>query len=130
MEGARWVQTELLDAKPNADVSVYAIFFEMVDGDEGAKYDVDPLELLDDPRVTLFWDERKIAGRWFDEHVTRLGQRNGEENRIEWDAFILYGPQPEWTEDAPSYLSWGRPLIQEKDRLLRDLEGELARLQK
>ena len=122
------MQTNILDAKPDAALRVYAIFFEVVAGDKGAKYEVDPRELLDDPRVTHFWDERRLTGRWFDENVTRLGKRAGEEGRIEWDTFILYDERAEWTDEPPPTVSWGRPVIQEKTRLLRDLEATLARL--
>lgn len=122
------MQTNILDAKPDAALRVYAIFFEIVAGDKGAKYEVDPRELLDDPRVTHFWDERRLSGRWFDENVTRLGKRTGEEGRIEWDTFILYDEKVEWTDEPPRTVSWGRPVIQEKNRLLRDLEATLARL--
>ena len=121
------MQSNILEAKPDADVRVYAIFFEIVAGDKGAKNEVDPRELLDDPRVTLYWDEGRVTGRWFDENVTRVGQRSGEEDRIEWDAFILYGAGVEWTDEPPPTVSWGRPVIQEKNRLLRDLEAASER---
>ncbi|GMR23458.1 MAG: hypothetical protein BMS9Abin37_1888 [Acidobacteriota bacterium] len=127
VQGARWVQTNILDAKPDAAIHVYAIFFEIVAGDKGAKYEVDPREMLDDPRVTHFWDERRLTGRWFDENVTRIGKRTGEEGRIEWDTFILYDDRAEWTDEPPRTVSWGRPVIQEKTRLLRDLEKALNR---
>jgi hypothetical protein len=121
------VQANILDAMPDADVRVYAIFFEIVAGDEGAKYDVDPKELLDDPRVTLYWDEDRTSGYWFEDNVTRVGKRAGEEGRIEWDAFILYGNDVEWSDEPPRSVSWGRPVIQEKLRLLQSLEAALAR---
>jgi len=128
VQGARWVQEAILDAKPDAAVRVYAIFFEITAGDEGAKHDVDPYDLLDDPRVTHYWDETRASGRWFDENVTRVGKRTGEQGRIEWDAFILYDASVEWADKPPYSASWGRPVIQEKARLLRDLEAALARL--
>ncbi len=65
------MQTNVLDAKPDAAIRVYAIFFEIVAGDKGAKYEVDPHELLDDARVTHFWDERRLTGRWFDDDLER-----------------------------------------------------------
>ena len=123
------MQRNILDAKPDAPLRVYAIFFEMVAGDEGARDDVDPKTLLDDPRVTTFWDDGKLAGRWFDEHVTRLGRRKGEPDRVEWDAFILYGPDAVWSAgQPPSHLSWGRPLLEEGKRLRRDLDPVLSEL--
>lgn len=128
VQGARWVQTNILEAKPDAAIRVYAIFFEIVAGDKGAKYAVDPREVLDDPRVTHFWDERRLTGRWFDENVTRIGKRTGEEGRIEWDTFILYDDRAEWIDEPPRTVSWGRPVFQERTRLLRDLEQALTRL--
>jgi hypothetical protein len=117
------VQKEILEARPDADLRVYAIYFEMVAGDRGAKFRVKPSDLLDDPRVTMFWDDRKVAGRWFDENVTKLGAREGNPDRIEWDSFVLYGPNAKWEQGPPDHVSWGRPLVQEAGRLKADLEG-------
>lgn len=127
MSGARRVQKEILEARPDAALRVYAVFFEMVDDDRGAKYRVDPKQLLDDPRVTTFWDEGKVAGRWFDENVTKLGAREGDPDRIEWDSFVLYGPNAGWEKGPPDHVSWGRPLVQEAGRLGADLEAVLPR---
>jgi hypothetical protein len=123
VSGARWVQQSILDARRDANVRVYAIYFEMVEGDRGAKGRVDPKTLLDDPRVVSFWDDGKIAGRWFDENVTKLGARRGESDRIEWDSFVLYDAKATWGETPPYSVSWGRPLFEERERLKRDLFG-------
>lgn len=117
------MQKEILEARPDADLRVYAIYFEMVESDRGAKSRVSPSDLLDDPRVRSFWDDRKIAGRWFDENVTKLGEREGNPDRIEWDSFVLYGPEAQWGDGPPDHVSWGRPLVQEAGRLKADLEG-------
>ncbi len=125
MSGARRVQKEILEARPDAALSVYAIFFEMVDGDRGAKSRVKPSDLLDDPRVTSFWDDRKIIGRWFDENLTKLGEREGNPGRIEWDSFVLFSAGANWGDGPPDHVSWGRPLVQEAGRLAMDLETAL-----
>jgi hypothetical protein len=117
------VQKEILEARPEADLRVYAIYFEMVGDDRGAKSRVKPTDLLDDPRATSFWDDRKVAGRWFDENVTKLGEREGNPDRIEWDCFVLFAPQAQWGDRPPDHVSWGRPLAQEAGRLNADLEG-------
>jgi hypothetical protein len=127
VSGARWVQTEILEKNDDANLRVYAIYFEIVDGDRGAKSTVDPKSLLDDPRVTSFWDDGKLVGRWFDENVTKLGAREGDPGRIEWDTFVLYDARAEWSDERPEASSWGRPLFSERDRLRRDLEGALER---
>ena len=120
------MQKEILDAMPEADLRVYAIYFEMVADDLGAKSRVNPKDLLDDPRVTSFWDDRKLTGRWFDENVTKLGERQGDRNRIEWDTFILFPPEAQWGDSPPPHVSWGRPLAREAGRLKIDLEGAVS----
>ena len=120
------MQSNILEKNPSAKLRVYAVFFEMVSGDEGAKHKVSPHDLFDDPRVRVYWDERKVLGRWYDENVTRLGKRRGEDDRIEWDTFILYGADAKWGEPY-NQLSWGRPLNQERERLASGLEIALER---
>jgi len=123
VSGARRVQKEILDEKPDSDLRIYAIYFEMTEGDRGAKSRVKPSDLLDDPRVTSFWDASKLAGRWFDENVTKQGERQGVPDRIEWDSYVLFGPEAQWGKNPPPHVSWGRPLVQEAGRLKSDLEG-------
>ena len=125
VRGARWVQRSILEANPDADLRVYAVFMEIVAGDEGARTAVDPRTLLDDPRVTLYWDERQLTGRWFEQHVTKLG-RDGD-NRLEWDSWFLYDRSARWTDEKPPQVSWGRPIIEQKDRLEQDLNAVLKR---
>ncbi len=115
------MQKEILDKKPDAALRVYAVFFEMVTGDEGARGRVDPRELLHDPRVTVFWDEAKLVGRWYEENVTKLGKRGGRDDRVEWDAYFLYEPDAKWIDGRPQVASWGRTVYAERERLAQDL---------
>jgi hypothetical protein len=117
----------LLEAHPDADIRVYAVFSEFTAGDRGARNEVRPDAYLHDSRVRVYWDETKLAGRWFDENVTRLGARQGVEDRAEWDAFFLYGPEAEWGDGPPNIMSWGRTIYSERERLLRDLGRGLSR---
>ena len=127
MRGARWVQSDLLEAHPDADIRVYAIFSEFTAGDRGARSEIGPDAYLHDRRVRVYWDEAKVAGRWFDEKVTKLGARQGIEDRAEWDAFFLYGPEAQWGNEPPSIVSWGRTVYSERERLLRDLGDGISR---
>lgn len=99
----------------------------MVSSDEGAKGRVDPRDLLDDPRVTTFWDDGRRVGRWYDENVTRLGRRSGQDDRVEWDAYFLYGPDGHWDDGRHPVVSWGRTVFAERARLARDVEQLLKR---
>ena len=42
-----------------------------------------------DPRVIHLWDEEKIAGQWFAEHVE-------DYDGIVWDIYYLYGSEANW----------------------------------
>jgi hypothetical protein len=75
--------------------------------------------------VTVFWDDDRLAGRWFDENVTKLGERQGEKGRVEWDAFILFGADARWGERGPDHISWGRTVYEERERLAQDLDAAL-----
>jgi hypothetical protein len=121
------VQSNVLDGKPDANIHIFAIFYEMVAGDQGAKQNVAPSSLLDDPRVTVYWDRPKVVGRWYESNVTKLGQRENDPDRIEWDAYFLYAPDAEWADAHPSVVSWGRTVHGQRQRLLRDLDALLAR---
>jgi hypothetical protein len=119
------VQSDVLEAYPDADLRVYAVFSEFTAGDRGARETVRPDAYLHDPRVRVYWDEAKLAGRWFDENVTKLGARQGVSDRAEWDAYILYGPEARWGETPPSVISWGRTIYSERERLRHDLRRAL-----
>ena len=49
--------------------------------------------------------------------------REGVSGRIEWDTYVLYGPEARWSEESSEHVSWGRPLAQEAGRLKSDLNG-------
>ncbi len=93
--GARWVRTEILDRHPSASLKVLAVWFNMVPGDSRRFLDT---SVLGDPRVTYFWDQRKVVGRWFSDHVTN-------QPGITWDAYFLYGPEARWGQEPAPLVS-------------------------
>ena len=70
---------------PELDVEVYAVWFSMVATDERERW---LPELLDDPRVRHFWDEEKVAGRWFAANDEALGVEFAGETL--WDVFFVF----------------------------------------
>ena len=66
--------------------------------------------LLGDPRVTNFWDENKLAGSWFAQHVP--GSRGYEVLSVSWDAYLLYGPDASWDSAPGPLISVGRTVIE------------------
>ena len=107
---------ELLQKHRDAPLKVYAVWFNMMWSDSRAKW---PHDLLTDPRVVHFWDEGKVVGRWYETSVTRQGKAGSD--RVEWDAYFLYGPQASWQQELPELLSWGHPIVSTNDRFREDL---------
>ena len=73
--------------------------------------------LIDDPRVTHFWDEAKRIGRWFGAHPDY-----GNGSAVWWDTYLLYGPDASWEQDPSDLISMGHTVLMTRDDLLRDLE--------
>ena len=59
--------------------------------------------LLPDARVTHFWDEELISGRFFASH-------RKPKSGVEWDAFFVYGPKASWDETPAPLISFARPV--------------------
>jgi hypothetical protein len=111
------VHDEILQRYPSARLKVLAVWFDMLPGDSRQLLDT---RVLSDPRVTYYWDEAKVAGRWFSAHVT-----GG--TGITWDAYFLYGPDARWTQTPGPQLSSGGPVIGSSDDLRSALEPFLSR---
>jgi hypothetical protein len=68
---------------------------------------------LVDPRVTHFWDTGKVVGQ-------PLLQRFGVDlGGLDYDFFLLFGPQATWGASPPRPLSSGGTVIANSDRLAR-----------
>ena len=95
------MQSEILEKYPNARLKVLAVWFNMLAGDSRQFLDT---KVLGDPRVTYYWDQDKVTGSWFSQHVT------GEAG-ITWDSYFLYGPDARWGAAPGPLVSSGGPVI-------------------
>lgn len=110
--GARWVQKDVLEKNPDLPVKVYAVWFNMLKSDARSGW---PDGALTDSRVTHYWDEDKVLGRWFAPKF-----QEGNEGAM-WDTFLLYPPNAHWDQDITKPLAWGCPVIKDRDGLTRGL---------
>jgi hypothetical protein len=117
VDGARWVQQDILAANPRAALRVYALWFDNFEGDER---DLVDHRLLADARVTQFWDEQKHAGRWY----ARTFTRPEDPDWVEWDAFFVYAPGDTWEQAGARPVRWGRTIIGKRE----DLRAAVAAL--
>ena len=115
--GARWAQKDILEKNPDAKLKVYAVWFEMYPGDERATW---PSGLLSDPRVTHYWDEKKIVGTWYP-----ANSKEGSPGDVLWDAFLLYPEGAKWADVATTPITWGAPIVKAHERLEAELPKAL-----
>ena len=101
------MRSEILTPNPSAPLKLYVVWFNMLPGDSRGRLDT---RVLSDARVSNFWDEQKLVGRWFSDHVAK---RQG----ITWDAFFLYGPDARWQSEPGPLISGGGTIIGARTRL-------------
>jgi hypothetical protein len=107
------VQQEILSKNANADLKVYAVWFNMLVGDSRRGWDGARLR---DQRVTHLWDERKAVGNWFSANVTH-------DRGITWDFYALYGPD---SADLARPTSMGGTIISRSSQLRNGIESLLG----
>jgi len=85
----------------------------MLPGDSRVRWDP---SLLTDPRVVHYWDIEAEIGRWFGQNQDAIGFSYFS-GAVVWDAYLLFGPQAQWT-DVPNPLeSFGFTVLADKDEL-------------
>jgi len=82
------VRSNILEKYPKAYVRVYTVWFNVLAGDWR---DLVDRRVLDDPRVTNYYDADRVVGSWFAQHTGGGG--------IVWDAYFLYGPDAAWSSE-------------------------------
>ena len=121
---ARWVQLQLLDEFPRANLSVYAVWFNMMPADSRARW---APSLLTDARVIHLWDEPKTVSRWYAPHTPSLRTELSEGSEwsggdVLWDAYFLYAADATWDDTPTGLIRWGRTIIAGRDALKHDVE--------
>lgn len=128
MNGARWVQEDVLTKHKDADLEVYAIWFSMYPTDRREAW---PADILTDSRVVNFWDERKEVGTFYAQRYGEMESTVVPESTdwqgtpILWDSYLVYGPDARW-EDSPTGLRrWGRTILKTQDGLRQSVDNLL-----
>ena len=86
----------------------------MLAGDSRSAWDS---HVLDDPRVTEFWDGDRVAGKWFDHWLGELDGPGG----IAWDAYYAFGANATWESKPDGLLTAGSDIIDNVSGLERRL---------
>ena len=119
MRGASWALENVLEPNADADIAVYAIWFDMFPGDRRQAWQKD---LMDDPRVVHYWDADRLVGRWFKQHVWPEAPGGS----ITWDTWFLFGPDAVWDETPAPLFDKGRTIIATRDELKKSTNSIIA----
>lgn len=113
------MQEQILEKYPDATLRVYTVWLPMLATD--AREEWDPALLADD-RVSHWWDEERVAGKWLADHdVGGLGYAG-----IVWDAFFVFGPEAGWGSEPGPLVAAGAPVIEDTTTLGNALRPLLA----
>ncbi len=115
VQGVRWAQKEVLDKYAEEDLKVYVVWMPMLATDERDKWKA---SLIDDPRMTHYWNGSQTVGRWFTENMKSCDSLGP----VAWDAYYLFDKDATW-EDAPApVVACGTPVFKATDALAEALE--------
>ena len=111
------MQREILEAEPEAELAVYAVWVPF----NGGTRDAAALSqrVLPDPRVIQFWDEPALTSDWFAERVE-------DSLAPAWDVYYLYGPDALWTDVPSPLVSSGATIIGRSSELKTAITPLLA----
>jgi len=105
------VQENILEPNPDADLIVYAVWFNVLATDHRSRWDD---SLLTDDRVVHLWDEKREVGQWY------AKQGIYPYGNTAWDIYFLYGPDARWDESPEPTVSYGFTIIVQSQQLLND----------
>ena len=104
VQGARWVQQEVLDKYADEDLKTYAVWMPMLASDSRDRWKA---ALVDDPRMTHYWNGDQAVGKWFTDNVKSCKALGP----VAWDAYYLFDADAKW-EDAPApVVACGTPIF-------------------
>lgn len=114
----------LTDPTSNARLRVYAIWFNMYPNDSRQRW---PDQLLTDPRVRHYWDAQRAVGRLYLQLLPAIWAKRAAETVLPdadavWDAFLVYPPGAQWTDQPPDVVRWGAPILRTSDGLAELLQ--------
>ena len=112
------MRENILDAEKSQKLQIYAVWLNQRSTD--AKEEIDK-SILEDPRVTQYWDGEGITGTHFAQ--TDLGGLGY--SGFVYDVYYVFGPDASWAEDPAPLAASGGPVLYEGEELLAALRAQL-----
>jgi len=106
-----------LDDNPEANIQVYAVWFNMLPNEARQRV---VLNLIPDLKTTQLSDEQRLAGRFFAENE---GFNFGQ---ITYDVYYLYGTGAEWDLNPAPVVRSEYTILGKKNQLRDDINGLLG----
>lgn len=113
------MRSKLLDAVDSPNLRVYAVWLSQRALDARDAIDA---SLLEDPRVTQYWDAAGLTGTYFAENdLGGLGFSG-----FVYDVYYVFGRDAAWAGDIPAPLARaGGPVSYELERLVTAVRAQL-----
>ncbi len=108
----------MLAQEPSQDVRFYVVWLNQRVTDERGSIDT---TILDDPRVTQYWDGEGITGTYFAE--ADLGELGA--SGFIYDVYYVFGPDATWQDEPAPLAGSGVPVVSYVDRLLEEIRAQL-----
>ena len=110
------MQTQLLSEYSSDQLSVYAVWLQMLPSITPEKWDA---TIMPDLRVKHFWDGELDAALWFARQVDGY-------DGVAWDMYYLYGPDAAWKAVPAPLVGSGGTIYRERERLRTQVKMLLA----
>jgi hypothetical protein len=108
----------MLDEIESPDLRVYAVWLNQRSTD--ARDTIDE-SILEDPRVTQYWDGEGLTGTYFaDADVAGMGYAG-----FVYDVYYVFAPDAAWRKDPEPVAAAGGPVLYELDELDAALRAQL-----
>jgi hypothetical protein len=121
---------DLLAEFPDADLQVQVVWEPVLKTDVAAPL-TKVLGLLDDPRVTQYWDPGLVLSADFVRTVNAQPARYGLQEAlppgfIAWDAVAVFGADVHWEADLPVPAYYGGPVVNVMKETKESIAEKLA----
>ena len=111
------MRENILDGETPKDLKIYAVWLNQRSTD--ARDTIDESTLAD-PRVTQYWDEEGITGKYFAE--TDLGGLGF--SGFVYDVYYVFGPDAAWADQPAPLAASGGPVLFEGEELLDAIRAQ------
>ena len=98
MQGARAVQTSIINKFPAADICISIVWIKKLSGDSEQTAQT-AAAMFKDHRVAHFYDSNKRSGK-------AIASRLGWTGHVAWDIYLFYEAGVEWANTAPQPAYW------------------------